>query len=408
MLVRERAHVEHFVCQHLQTERNGWAEKLTAALNEIENQRKLVIEADSRLNSIKSTLTKPAILQIRRASHGFEGAGFESSLAYVEQAVIQLVGTLGQLMEERERCLQQLGLPHNAVKPGILDKVMLTVLNTTKKTIEADLVKFSDYFNRLEQRYMEQDNRLLQIASQVNGLQEKIEFVLSKKADWEFWVAPVAQNLIIPPSTEESNHDQPKHPLSKKTKAKLIRYESLIGALRTKIENLEDTLQKAMYNNTNYRLQLKSMDKPVATLNPSKSLRFLTNLSSSSQSLGPNETIALHESQVDKKGQPLYEGNERLPILLSSEFNPNNIKSPRRPHIKQNSQLQSLNMKSCLRCHKLYNEKDNHKKACRCHPKGKERMEKYDSQGKLVAVNWVWQCCQQLEPTRGCSFGLHL
>ena len=62
----------------------------------------------------------------------------------------------------------------------------------------------------------------------------------------------------------------------------------------------------------------------------------------------------------------------------------------------------------CLRCHKVYTVRDNHKMACRYHPKSKKKIEKYDDKGKLVMVNFIWECCLQKPESLGCSSGEHI
>ena len=62
----------------------------------------------------------------------------------------------------------------------------------------------------------------------------------------------------------------------------------------------------------------------------------------------------------------------------------------------------------CLRCQKLYRSKDNHQKACRFHPKGKHKLEKYDIHGKLARVTFLWECCMQGVDSAGCSLGEHV
>ena len=62
----------------------------------------------------------------------------------------------------------------------------------------------------------------------------------------------------------------------------------------------------------------------------------------------------------------------------------------------------------CLRCQKLFTLNDNHKKACCFHPRTKERVEEYNSKGKLQRVTYVWQCCQQGIDSQGCIYGQHL
>lgn len=62
----------------------------------------------------------------------------------------------------------------------------------------------------------------------------------------------------------------------------------------------------------------------------------------------------------------------------------------------------------CLRCHKLYGAKDNHRMACRYHPKGKRKIEKYDARGRLSMVTYIWECCMQRPEATGCSTGEHV
>ena len=62
----------------------------------------------------------------------------------------------------------------------------------------------------------------------------------------------------------------------------------------------------------------------------------------------------------------------------------------------------------CLRCHKLYKVRDNHRKACRYHARGKRKIEKYDNNGKLVTVTYLWECCLQATDAHGCSTGEHI
>ena len=62
----------------------------------------------------------------------------------------------------------------------------------------------------------------------------------------------------------------------------------------------------------------------------------------------------------------------------------------------------------CLRCHKIYTVRDNHKMACRYHSKGKKKIEKYDDKGKLVMVNFIWECCLQKPESLGCNAAEHI
>ncbi len=66
------------------------------------------------------------------------------------------------------------------------------------------------------------------------------------------------------------------------------------------------------------------------------------------------------------------------------------------------------NSHRCLRCHKLYNLRDNHKMACRFHPKGKRKLERYDARGRLTMVTYIWECCMQRPEAPGCSTGEHI
>ena len=62
----------------------------------------------------------------------------------------------------------------------------------------------------------------------------------------------------------------------------------------------------------------------------------------------------------------------------------------------------------CLRCHKVYKIKDNHKLACRYHPKGRKKIEKYDANGKLSKVAFIWECCLHKSEALGCCNGEHM
>ena len=66
------------------------------------------------------------------------------------------------------------------------------------------------------------------------------------------------------------------------------------------------------------------------------------------------------------------------------------------------------NTHRCLRCYRLYKVKDNHKKACKYHPRGKKKIEKYNGKGKLVTVAFLWECCMQATDALGCSAGEHI
>ncbi|KAK2165202.1 hypothetical protein LSH36_53g01034 [Paralvinella palmiformis] len=63
---------------------------------------------------------------------------------------------------------------------------------------------------------------------------------------------------------------------------------------------------------------------------------------------------------------------------------------------------------TCFRCHKVYRLKENHRMACRYHPKGKQNIERYDNTGKLVKIVQVWECCMQQNDAAGCSVGEHI
>ena len=71
------------------------------------------------------------------------------------------------------------------------------------------------------------------------------------------------------------------------------------------------------------------------------------------------------------------------------------------------SSVSSVGMR-CLRCDITYSSKDNSKVSCRYHPKGKQKIEKYDPSGKLLKVSIIWECCMQGEGAGGCSVGEHI
>jgi hypothetical protein len=62
----------------------------------------------------------------------------------------------------------------------------------------------------------------------------------------------------------------------------------------------------------------------------------------------------------------------------------------------------------CLRCHKVYKIKDNHRLACNYHPKAKQTVEKYDTDGKLLRITYLWECCLQRSEAPGCCTGAHV
>ena len=62
----------------------------------------------------------------------------------------------------------------------------------------------------------------------------------------------------------------------------------------------------------------------------------------------------------------------------------------------------------CLRCHKIYTARENHKMSCRYHPKSKKKIEKYDHRGKLLMVTYIFECCMQRTDAAGCCIGEHV
>ena len=64
-------------------------------------------------------------------------------------------------------------------------------------------------------------------------------------------------------------------------------------------------------------------------------------------------------------------------------------------------------VRRCGRCGKLFKASENHKLCCRYHPKGQQKVEKYDGRGRLLRVTHIWQCCMQRAEAPGCSVDEH-
>lgn len=77
---------------------------------------------------------------------------------------------------------------------------------------------------------------------------------------------------------------------------------------------------------------------------------------------------------------------------------------------KHHSKVMSIIFQTakCLHCHKLYKINENGDTSCRYHPMSKKRLDKFDINKNVINVEYLWECCLQTTDAIGCTIGKHV
>lgn len=101
-------------------------------------------------------------------------------------------------------------------------------------------------------------------------------------------------------------------------------------------------------------------------------------------------------------------GLVRKPVQQATMSNTSMNMLPSRSYRAPMSTRRKVSIVKCLRCKSVFKPGENHKIACCYHNKGKERIERYDENGSIKDVTFVWQCCRRQIYSSGCCFGHHI
>ena len=184
-----------------------------------------------------------------------------------------------------------------------------------------------------------------------------------------------------------------------------------VSSLKHHVSDLALQLRKTKHELDAYEMQLSAMKMGQTnkkTLRSLKSPVTTKSLDSSGTIIDDSNEINGYLSGIQQ--EIIFPKESKLKtsesLYLHNHFRKS--KGTKRVEREKGGFVTSSVTTKCLRCHKVYTVRDNHKMACRYHPKSKKKIEKYDDKGKLVMVNFIWECCLQKPESLGCSSGEHI
>lgn len=443
--------ISHWLGSMIQQEREGWAYKVRMAMQEIESNRREALKIQGVLNQCAEQLhiiseccnmDKDMLLRI---------AEKEPKLAlplYIEC----LTDLINSLVEDRIQCLQLLHKKESDTT---------SLCEMLKEHLHKEHMITQQSFSGLSQRVTD----LEAFNNSLTAENLKLKKQLMRKHD-------EGERFQRHKQTQEDKHEKPAStekklkfsqvppiergsPSSMRTASSVSNADSVIPLseeklhrLRHSAKKLENSLQDALSQLDTYRKGSQGSMKYSHASMISNNFKLKPLLPNGEEDTDENDkfvTWAQNKMEVNGKAsesprekivrssQDVKEIRKRSKQILYSDsrFRQEERESRRIERIYPNESQKACTFRSlvrsldemrhrkvskakggkvskCLRCQKLFTLNDNHKKSCCYHPRTKERVEEYNSKGKLQRVTYVWQCCQQGMDSQGCIHGQHI
>lgn len=360
---RDKNDLINWVAGQVQNERQHWHDKHEASMREIDRQRRLVLDINSKIQIMSDkllALIPPDCQPEDLFDDNFPISHIDLLGIYIET----VVDTVKGYFDEREKCYTLL----NASKHE--DKSLDWLIKLQKESFERqksqlkenehkfqrELTKLNDEVSEYKMQYQHKEKTILELTLHKDQLERKNTRLLHQ-------AEAAIKNQIINPNEIKLEVD------GRKENQDVKRFH-FIG--------------NNPYKEKRYRVSLAPKVKE-------RKLSFGT------KDKEPKEKESVPtDSSFDTKLPPVV--MERQNSML------------KHVHIGRqiNTNQHRAAVLQCLRCHRLYTQKDNHKMACHFHPRGKLKVEKYDSAGKLEKVQYMWECCKQKPDAPPCCHGEHV
>ncbi|XP_062577265.1 uncharacterized protein LOC134239121 isoform X1 [Saccostrea cucullata] len=442
--------ISHWLGSMIQQEREGWAYKVRMAMQEIESHRREALKIQGVLNQCAEQLhiiseccnmDKDKLLKI---------ADKEPKYAlplYIEC----LTDLINYLVEDRIQCVELLRRKENdnsslceMIKEHIQKEVLITQQSfsslsqrvTDLEALNNSLTAENLKLKKLLMRKNDEAERFHKHRqAQEEFRHEKVE-LFDKKPKFSH-LPPIERSS--PSSMQTASSPDSVIPIS----------EEKLHKIRHSAKKLENSLQDALTQMDSYRKGSQGSMKYSHASMISNNFKLKPLLPNGEEETPENDKfVTWAQSKMEVSGKTSESPREKVvkssldqvkevrkrskQILYSdSRIRQEERESRRVERIYPNESKKACTFRSlvrsldemrqrkiskakggkvskCLRCQKLFTLNDNHKKACCYHPRTKERVEEYNSKGKLQRVTYVWQCCQQGIDSQGCIYGQHI
>jgi hypothetical protein len=446
---KQREQIARWLAEHVQAERYGWSKKLELSIKEIEKQRRVALLGNSRIQTINAQVEHVIQKEAASADAKFADDSYDP-IQELEQNVMTICELVVQLFDDRTQCFKMLGVTgkqmHNY---GYFADLLHEKLNS----FNAEIQKLKD----------EKDSELLTPRSQVSnsskdglgtprrvGVNKGGKKNKSEPPDRFLSLKPVETvvNLIPLVVSHEANlekritagKDMKKRkdleveakkkivkelesdakkkaksdpdlmlgksavhkmkPISQEERAK--KQEKLIEDLKNEMKELETVVSQKDKDLEKYKQHIKTL----------KHMYHYGNLGLKGGKIKEPNYIKTNDVAKFSQNETLSVMSHSLPSIAHDHVtqNGNNINTDE-VGLSLDSVLfppAKTSVSRCLRCRRLYRLQDNHKKACRYHPKAKRKIEKYSDNGKLQTVSFIWDCCNQDVDNEGCCADEHI
>lgn len=438
--------ISHWLGAMIQQEREGWAYKVRMAMQEIESHRREALKIQGVLNQCTEqlhviseccNLDKDRLLKI---------ADKEPKYAlplYIEC----LTDLINSLVEDRIQCLHL--LRKKETDATSLCEMLKEHLHKEHKITQQSFSSLSQKVIDLEAENLKLKKLLMRKSDEMERFQKhrQTQDEYSEKPA-VFEKKPKYSNLPPIERSSPSSMQTGSSPVSNNDSVIPLSEEKL-HKLRHSAKKLENSLQDALSQLDTYRKGSQGSIKyshasmistnfklkpllPNGEEDTSENDQFVTwaqnkmEVSGKTRESPREKTVKSSQDQIrevrKRPKQILYSDSrmrqEERESHRVERIYPNDsqkactfrslVRSLDEMRQRKISKAKGGKVSKCLRCQKLFTLNDNHKKACCYHPRTKERVEEYNSKGKLQRVTYVWQCCQQGIDNQGCIYGQHI
>ncbi|XP_064652069.1 uncharacterized protein LOC135502857 [Lineus longissimus] len=442
---QQKDQIARWLAEHVQTERMGWSKKMELSIREIEKQRRGTLLNNSRIQTINSQVEHMIQKEATEADTKFADDNYDVILE-LEQNVMTLCSLVGQLLDDRTQCLKLLGISEKQMHEY---EYVADLLRQKMNSFDGEIRRLRD----------EKDDNLQTPRSQVS-IVSKIDPATPRRAgvskggkknkgeppDRFLSLKPVETVNLIPLVVSHDVNSE-KRVMAGKNRKK--RKDSLDGKKRLHLRK-EVEIDDKKKAKSDPELMLGKLEvQKITPISPDEKTRkqeeMIEVLKLEMKEL---EVIVLqkdkdlekykhhiktlkhlyHYGNLGLKGGKYKESNfmrtndaakftqkDSLSVMSHSlpAIGPENINQNGNEDVGLS--LDSIlfppaktSVSRCLRCKRLYRLQDNHKKACRYHPKSKRKVEKYSDNGKLQNVTFVWDCCHGDAENDGCCADEHI
>ncbi|XP_023932927.1 putative mediator of RNA polymerase II transcription subunit 26 [Lingula anatina] len=431
----------------IQMERQGGKDKVETAMREIERQRRMVLELDAKIQVLNEKLmaVMPDNLRVYNRGNQEDDIGF-SQIELLERNVGIVSEKVEAYIEERTRCMETLNVAEGGQKSldwllrqqwQDLSRQQESVKETEEKFHrELSLLKnqiddFKKYQQHKEQRERNHHHQQHQQPKDSSNVPQQYQLCKENQRvvtiHIQHGAATHENNMKVAP---QSNQNDPKtgerripsltqRGSSKDSMQSLKRHDSKESLHRRenskhslKHQDSKDSLHRREHSvvHQDSKGSLSKTDKTAQ----SKTAQADVDRNNNSRQGSPQKSSQVHVNKVVfTKPVKVKDVHHHAPARGLSKLPP--VMEKQNEAIKQaHAARQGTGPKAhgavlqCLRCHRLYTLKDNHKMACHFHPRGKLKIERYDSEGRLERVEYVWECCKQRGDAAPCCHGEHV